>query len=250
MLPPSQIRAKDFAFFLDFDGTLAPLAERPDAVCLDPATKDALASLYRHLNGAIAIVTGRDIDVIDGYLAPLRLPVAGVHGAQRRDSCGNMHGEAESDAVAFAVEQAVTGLMARYPALLLEKKHGAIALHYRAHPELDKTCIHLLEDAVRDLPNVELKRGKMVVEAIADAGRNKGTAVADFMREPPFFGRIPLFAGDDVTDEDAFGWVADVGGMTIKIGDGATRASFRMPSIDAFLKWLTSLSRDLDGEHA
>src|SRR5258708_23610467 len=79
------------ALFLDFDGTLVAIADRPDDVRLDPETRDALADLNGLLAGALAIVTRREIAAVDRYLAPLRLSVAGVHGVMRRGAKGRTH---------------------------------------------------------------------------------------------------------------------------------------------------------------
>src|SRR5262249_31934505 len=159
----------------DFDGTLVAIAERPGDVHLDPATRHALAELSQLLSGALAIITGRDIAVIDEFLAPLRLPTAGVHGLTRRDALRQLHRPEIDTRLAVAVELAISPLLARYPGLLLERKYGAAALHYRAHPEAERICIEAMEGAIADMRGTELKRGKMVIEAKTIAG-DKGAA--------------------------------------------------------------------------
>jgi trehalose 6-phosphate phosphatase len=90
---------------------------------------------------------------------------------------------------------------------------------------------------------IQIKRGKMVFEA-KPALADKGTAILDFLKETPFSGRRPFFAGDDVTDEDAFAAVNKLDGITVKIGPGATIAQYRADGTAIFLDWLhaTSLS--------
>jgi len=237
---------EQFALFLDFDGTLVAIADRPDAVRLDRSTLQALADLDRLLTGALAIITGREIAAVDRFLGPLRLSVAGVHGLTRRDAQGRVHTPAVNGEFASAVEQATWPLLQRHPALFLEYKYGAVALHYRAHPELEQACIALMEKAVQDLSNVELKRGKMVVEVKA-AGGNKGGAIADFMNESPFAGRTAVFAGDDITDEDAFVLVNARNGISIKVGPGETSAAWRAEGTEEFLAWLRRLPSQLGG---
>src|SRR4029079_12157144 len=232
------------ALFLDFDGTLVAIAERPDDVRLDTSTRAALRELDRLLAGALAIVTGREIGVVDRFLDPLRLSVAGVHGLTRRDAQGRVHSPAVPAAFVSPVEQATAPLLLKHPALFLEYKYGAVALHYRSHPELERSCIQLMEQAVLDLPDVELKRGKMVVEAKAIGG-SKGAAVVDYLNEPPFAGRRAVFAGDDITDEDAFVAVNARGGISIKIGPGETNASYRVAGTGEFLAWLRRLPTTL-----
>ena len=233
-----------FALFLDFDGTLVAIAERPDDVRLDPETREALADLNGKLNGALAIVTGRDIDVIDRFLAPLRLSIAGVHGLVRRDARGRTYTSAFDAGLPAAIERAVSPLLQKYPGLLVERKTGAVALHYRDHPELEQVSLDALESAVNDLGETEIKRGKMVVEVKAIGG-NKGAAVADFLKEEPFAGRRAVFAGDDATDEDAFVLVNARDGISIKVGPGATSATYRTSGTVEFLDWLRRLPAQL-----
>lgn len=228
------------ALFVDFDGTLVAIADRPGDVKLDPATRHALAELSRLLSGALAIVTGRDIAVIDEFLAPLKLPTAGVHGLTRRDALGRLHAPAVDAGLAEAVTRALAPLLAQHPGLLLERKYGAIALHFRARPELERLCIEAMEQAVAGLAGTELRRGKMVLEAKASAG-DKGDAIADYLSEAPFLGRRAVFAGDDETDEDGFAFVNAQNGISIKVGPGPTRATHQVGSTTEFLSWLRQL---------
>lgn len=244
---PRLVDLTQIALFLDFDGTLVAISDRPDTVRLEPETRIALEALHRRLDGAVAIVTGRDIAVIDNMLAPLCLPVAGVHGATRRDAKGVAYAVVGDGRLIAAVEDRVRPLLTAHPGLLLERKNGAVALHYRAHPELERNCIELMQTVVDSTDDAVLKHGKMVVEATVAAG-DKGKAIAAFMTEPPFAGRRPVFAGDDITDEDAFTVVNDMGGITIKIGDGATAASWRASTSKDFVRWLRDLSVDQAGK--
>ncbi|MBU1213141.1 MAG: trehalose-phosphatase [Alphaproteobacteria bacterium] len=233
-LPP----AETIALFLDFDGTLVEIAEHPDAVKLDIATKTALAILASRLGNAVAIITGREIEVIDRMIAPLQLPVAGIHGLQRRNSSDDFPSARNTTADFVDILKArLAPLVEREAGLILEVKACSVALHYRARPELQQICLEACEDAIADLTDIELKRGKMVLEAKPDTA-NKGTAILDYMSEPPFLGRTPWFAGDDVTDEDAFDVVNRLGGVSIKVGPGETVATHSAESTAGFLNWL------------
>jgi trehalose 6-phosphate phosphatase len=234
------------ALFLDFDGTLVAIVDRPDEVQLDLSTRKALMHLDALLGGAVAIITGREIAAVDRFLDPLRLSIAGVHGLTRRDAQGHMHRPPINGGFTGAIERAAHALLQQYPALFLEYKYGAVALHYRSHPELEQACIALMESAVAELHGVELKRGKMVVEAKA-VGGNKGAAIADFLNERPFAGRRAVFAGDDVTDEDAFILVNARDGVSIKVGPGDTNATYRAAGTNEFLEWLRQLPGKLEG---
>jgi trehalose 6-phosphate phosphatase len=247
MTLPDLSDSERIALFLDFDGTLVAIADRPDEVQLDLSTRKALMHLDTLLGGALAIITGREIATVDRFLDPLRLSIAGVHGLTRRDAQGNTHAPAIDGGFVSAIEQALWPLLAKHPALFLEYKYGAVALHYRSHPELEKDCIALMYKALDDLPGVELKRGKMVVEAKA-VGGNKGAAIADYLNEKPFAGRRAVFAGDDVTDEDAFLLVNARDGISIKVGPGETHATYRAAGTAEFLEWLRQLPEKLEGQ--
>jgi trehalose 6-phosphate phosphatase len=235
-----------FALFLDFDGTIVAIAHRPDDVRLDPETRKALADLNGLLAGALAIVTGRDIATVDRFLAPLRLSIAGVHGLMRRDAQGHTYAAVVDAGLPTAIERAVSPLLEKHPGLLVERKYGALALHYRGHPELEQASIEAMESVLGEFREIEVKRGKMVVEVKAIGG-NKGAAIADFLNEKPFAGRQAVFAGDDVTDEDAFVVVNARDGISIKVGPGVTHATYRAAGTVEFLAWLRQLPAQLGG---
>ena len=246
MTLPDFVHSDRIALFLDFDGTIAAIADHPDEVVLDPPTRNALAELDRLLDGALAIITGRDIAAVDRFLAPLHLPVAGVHGLTRRDVQGRIYAPTKDSSFAAVIERSLGQFVKERDGLLLERKHSAIALHYRAHPELEGMCIAAMEKAIAAHPRAELKRGRMVIEAKITGG-DKGAAIADYLREKPFLGRRPIVAGDDLTDEDAFALVNKEGGVSIKIGSGKTNAKHQVASIQEFLAWLTALPSKLRG---
>ncbi|MBI4723858.1 MAG: trehalose-phosphatase [Rhodomicrobium sp.] len=236
-----------YGFFFDFDGTLTELAETPEAVIVEDRTRRALESLFQATSGAVAIVTGREIDSIDSFLTPLRLPVAGVHGFERRTNGGaTVSAHLAEDSSARSVENVLKSFVAHNPGLLLEKKRGALALHYRLRPELETLCISLVEDLANRLPAVVLTRGKMVIEMRLHRA-TKGTAINDFLKEPPFRGRVPFFAGDDTTDEDAFTAVNALSGVSLKVGPGDTAARFRVGTVNEFLDWLLVTAETLKG---
>lgn len=213
------------ALFLDFDGTLVEIAPQPGAVVVPSGLVPTLTALQQYLGGAVAVVSGRPISQIDSFLAPLHLPVAGVHGAERRTAAGGV------DRIAGhplqLVEQAAQALVAAHPGLLLEHKQSSLALHYRQHPELEAECLDAMQQAVENSPGLTLLRGKMVAEA-KPGGASKGGAIEAFLREPPFAGRTPVFVGDDITDEVGFAAVQRLGGLGVKVGDGPTVAWQRL----------------------
>jgi len=229
------------AFFLDFDGTLVELADRPDTVRLAERTRDALIRLTDATGGAVAVITGREIADLDQFLAPLRLPAAGVHGLTRRTLLGeNLSAPVDEQFLRHA-ELLLAPLVLSEPGLLLERKSNAVALHYRSRPDLEAECGKVMDELAAITRGVQIKRGKMVFEA-KPALADKGTAILDFLKETPFAGRRPFFAGDDATDEDAFEAVNKLDGITVKIGSGATIAHYRAAGTAAFLDWLHATS--------
>src|SRR5690606_21653317 len=118
---------------------------------------------------------------------------------------------------------------------------GSLALHYRRRPELARQAKAAAHRATDGLEGLDILHGKMVVE-IKTGKATKADAVAAFMQEPPFIGRIPVFAGDDVTDEHAFGEIARLGGVSIKIGAGKTSAAYRAKNTDELRAWLAFLA--------
>jgi len=233
----------DAALFLDFDGTLVDLAETPEAIHVPPALVGLLDDLRGLLGGALAVVSGRQIDVLDRFLAPLRLPAAGEHGVQRRDAEGRMQ-EQRAPELARVLD-AANELARVHQGLLVERKHAAIALHYRLAPQLEAVCRDALARIVFDQPQLELMHGKFVFE-VKPAGVHKGGAIAAFMEEAPFAGRVPVFAGDDTTDENGFAVVQPRGGIAIKVGSGPSQALHRLDSPRAVFEWLVA-ARDLLG---
>jgi len=232
------------ALFLDFDGTLVDLAEQPELVVVPPLLTATLAALFSQLDGALALVSGRPLADLDNFLAPLRLPSAGEHGAQRRTADGLMISAPPADLE--QVLQAAEGLVARHPALKLERKNLALSLHYRQAPELEDVCLQVMREALERSQGLELMQGKCVID-LKPAGFSKGTAIGFFMTEAPFAGRVPVFAGDDVTDEAGFEEVQRTGGHAIKVGPGPTLAQHRCPGVSRLAAWLQSAVAPLPG---
>ena len=187
------------------------------------------------LGGALAVVSGRQIDVLDRFLAPLRLPAAGEHGVQRRDAEGRMQEQRAPELT--RVLDAANELARVHEGLLVERKHAAIALHYRLAPQLEAVCRDAMARIIFDQPQLELMHGKFVFE-VKPAGIHKGGAIAAFMHEAPFAGRVPVFAGDDTTDENGFAVVQPRGGIAIKVGSGPSQALHRLDSPRAVFEWL------------
>lgn len=229
------------AIFLDFDGTLADIVEHPDDVQLPREMIDALDLLVRRTSGALAIVTGRPIEQIDRLVSPLVLPVAGVHGMTRRGFGGELSSNPYDPSLFAEVQARLTHLHTQLADTMVELKPGSVAFHYRRRPDLADTVADLVHAEIGDLAGLDVLHGKMVVE-VKTGHAHKGSAIQAFMAESPFTDRIPLFAGDDVTDEFGFRAVTELGGLSIKIGGGSTLAAWHADTPAHFRDWLAALA--------
>jgi trehalose 6-phosphate phosphatase len=234
----------DWAVFLDVDGTLLDIAPSPDAVVVPAGLTDLLTRLRDALGGALALVTGREIAVVDKMFAPLKLPVAGVHGAELRLADGVFKATPISPAMPRIVAE-LEGFVAENEGLLLERKGRAVALHYRQNPALGEDVETFVRDVVEsDGTGLEIQPGKMVVE-VRPAKVDKGRAVSVFLEEEPYLGRTPLVMGDDWTDEPAFRTANARGGRSVRIGRDkrATEANEYLADPAAVRQWLSLLVR-------
>lgn len=229
------------ALFVDIDGTLVDLAPSPDRVDIDPALRTMLVSVAAALDGAMALITGRSIRDVDGLFPGLALPIAGQHGCERRSGDGTLYLHASDAKTYDRLRNLITRFAVRHPGLMVEHKGASLALHYRAAPELEslvQQSVAEVVDAVDGQWTVE--RGKCLLE-VRPGGPDKGRAIAEFVREPPFAGRRVVFAGDDVGDEAGFRFVDKVGGVAVKVGSGMTFARYRLPDVEAVRAWIAAL---------
>ena len=214
------------ALFLDVDGTLLDIAPRPDAVQVPDGLVADLDALRRAGSGALALVSGRAVAVLDALFAPLRLPAMGGHGTQMRlEPDAAIEAETLIDA---RLADALRHLPARLPGVLAEDKGTAFALHYRARPDAGPALRKAIAEALEDARGLDILDGHFVFE-VKPAAIDKGTAVAAAMARAPFAGRHPVFIGDDVTDEFAFRAVNALGGTAIAVGRMRPGARFVLP---------------------
>ncbi len=228
-----------WALFLDVDGTLLDIADHPDDVRTTPRLKLLLRRAGIELGGAVALVSGRAIANLDRLFAPLQLPAAGLHGIERRSADGTIHYRAGLEERLHTAKRDLMDFVGAHRGLLLEDKGAALALHYRNAPDLCGEAEAAIRAAARRTGDgFHVQAGKMVFE-LKPAGQDKGTAVVEFMDERPFAGRIPVFAGDDITDEDGFAAVNRLGGESLRVGPpGDSAARYRLDGVEALLEWL------------
>ncbi|UCH48468.1 MAG: trehalose-phosphatase [Betaproteobacteria bacterium] len=238
--------APDWALFLDVDGTILHFRDSPDGVEAGENLLNILEVILTRLEGAVALVSGRGINTLDSMFAPHRLPTAGLHGLERRSADGSLH-TVEEPAALDKLRPQLLILATASTKVILEDKGHALAIHYRLEPELGEQIKHRVEELVQPfLSELHVMHGKMVTE-IKSRLADKGSAIRDFMTEAPFKGRLPVFIGDDTTDEDGFAFVNSQNGYSVRVGDSTdTAARYTLPGVDDVIDWLESWPRLLD----
>lgn len=236
-LPP-KLDPLTHALFLDFDGTLAPLQDDPATVFLQEAQTAALLTLGNSMSGAMAVISGRDIQDLSLRI-PSDLMRIGGHGldiSRPGELASRSPGVAPED-LATAFAEAVTP----FEDVWVEAKGRVLAVHYRANPDAAENLMAVLASAVADHPDYSLQAGKMVFEAKPSVA-NKGVALKRTMQTAPFADRTPVMVGDDMTDEDAMLVASELGGFGVKVGSGDSAARFLLSDTNAVWAWLETFS--------
>lgn len=238
LAPPPPLRdiAKP-ALFLDFDGTLVDLAESPDAIDVPPGLAAALERKAAELNGRLAVVTGRYLGDIRRHLPECAVVISGSHGAEIESPDGSSVAEREVTPIGEAVLAEAREFCARIDRMFLEEKSLGLGLHYRqAQDHADE--IGAFAKALAERHGLYLRQGKMLAE-LSTTNADKGEGVSAIMRSPAFAGATPIFVGDDVTDEDGFAAVDDLGGFGVLVGESReTKARHRLFDVAAVHQWL------------
>ena len=204
------------ALLLDMDGTLIDLAATPDAVVVPPGLADVIADLRDALDGALAIVTGRPIQDVDRLFGTAPGAVVGEHGGAMRLSFDAPVWRPDLPALPPSWLDTAEKLARAFPGALLERKARGFALHYRLAPEAGPVFQAALAKLVDTAAGFQLLAGLMLYE-VRPAGVDKGVAVATLMRQAPYAGRMSVFIGDDVTDEDGIREARKQGGAGYRV---------------------------------
>lgn len=229
------------AFFFDVDGTLLEIAATPSGVRVEAELVATIRRLHECTGGAVAFISGRNVADIDALFPGLRLPIAGQHGLERRDAAGALHHHVPQGVDWPGLKARIHTALGDVEGLLLEDKGLSLAVHFRQQPSLEGRVGETLGRLVAEAGDaIRLQPGKCVLE-VKPAGRDKGTAIAEFMTEPPFAGRRPVFVGDDTTDEYGFRVVNEMGGDSVKVGDGDSAARWRLDNVQAVHAWLADI---------
>ncbi len=238
------------ALFLDFDGTLTPIVSRPDLVALNDEAREVMRRLADRV--PVAVVSGREREEVEALVAIDSLSYAGGHGFDIRTVDGRTHRQAVDGAFADALDRAEAELrrpLGTIGGALVERKSRSVAAHYRLVDAPDLPRFHEAVEAVLAAePGLKPMRGKKVVEIEPDIDWHKGRAVHWLLGALAIDGpeHVPVFMGDDVTDERAFATI-EPGGIGIVVADPAgepdrrTGASFRLDGPEAVVETLNRL---------
>jgi trehalose-phosphatase len=234
------------AVFLDYDGTLAPIAPRPELATLPEPTRTVLRALAGR--GPVAILSGRGREDVAALVGLDELTYAGSHGFDiagptlRREV-----GEGIPERIAEASEK-LRGRLEGIEGVLVEPKRFAVAVHFRLADPADRPRIEEAVNAVQaELQDLRKVHGRKVFELRPDLDWDKGSALLWLLEtlhpEAEDADVIPLYVGDDVTDEDAFRAIADRGiGILVAAEPRETAATYSLrdpEEVRAFLEKLT-----------
>lgn len=212
----TDIDADRICLFLDLDGTLIDIAPRPDAVLVPDDLILLLGRLGQRLNGAVAVVSGRPLADLTRLLPNCPVPLVAEHGAVfEMPACyaaTPLRRYAVPEPMAALVREKIEGM----EGVLLEQKQSCLTVHFRLAPEREARVRSILEEAVTRWPGFRITGAKMALE-VRPRGLDKGSAVRQLMRCPPFQGRTPIFIGDDITDEDGIRASLLMGGKGLRV---------------------------------
>ncbi len=244
---------REIDFFLDYDGTLAPITERPEDAVFDEAMRRRIHFLAeRHF---VALISGRAVGDLVGRVGLHHLFFAGSHGFELHHPDGRREEQAEAHAATARLGELGRALAQRLGPIAgvqLERKRFGLAVHYRrAVPAAGEAVEQCVRETAADFPELTVKAGKKVFEFVPALDWHKGKALF-WIQESA--GRVqertlPVYLGDDVTDEDAFraidGW--GIGVAVGAEGPQETAAHYRLADVAAVGPFLDRLAERLDG---
>ncbi|MGO4572165.1 trehalose-phosphatase [Microvirga sp. 2TAF3] len=219
---------ENWALFLDFDGTLVDIVERPDAVAVDPGLPGILKDLQNRFGGALAIISGRPIAFLDERFGDNRFDIAGLHGLEHRIGGALFLCDPDDHPQLRDMVDRLEEIFKARPGILIEDKGCSVAVHWRLAP-LERDFVHATVHAAIEAlgSDYRVQFGKAVAEILPSAA-GKGKVIEKFLQQAPYRGRQPIFIGDDLTDENGFKAVNALGGVSIRIGAGETVAQERL----------------------
>ncbi|WP_243050933.1 trehalose-phosphatase [Dyella sp. RRB7] len=243
--PPLPGAEERWALFLDVDGTLLDFADHPDQVSVDTHLRNLLDELYITLDGALAVVSGRSLDDLDDLFGSPSWALVGLHGLELRGTDGRYRGVHIGATRRSLVRDMASTVAAGLPGVTLEDKGMAVALHCRTAPGQFNALRERVEILLPRLPGYEMQQGNLVIE-LKPEGMDKGKAVASLLSGWPFNGRLPVYVGDDLTDEHGFATANLESGLSVRVGlREPSLARFSLPEPAATRVWLSRVLHTL-----
>jgi len=246
-----RIGDREVVLFLDFDGTLAPIVDRPEAAALPEETARVLAELAGRR--AIAIVSGRDLDDVRERVGQGGLTYAGSHGFHLAGPGGLRREHGEAHRFLSALDEAERRLRARLASVegvQVERKRYAVAVHHRrAGESAAAAALRAVAEVERAVPGLRVGEGRKVRELRPALDWDKGKAIGWLLETLGIEASraCPIYIGDDVTDEDAFRAIEDDGVTIVVRGRrGRTRARYALESPAAVRDFLVRLDEALE----
>jgi trehalose-phosphatase len=235
-----QAAGRRLAVFLDYDGTLAPLVERPEDAVLDERTRDALRLLARR--HAVAVVSGRDLEDLRARVGIEGLAYAGSHGFDIEGPGVRRVQDASPALQAAAAE--LERETAALPGVQVERKRFAVSLHYRRARAADVPALDAaVERALARHAGLRRTAGKKIFELRPDVDWDKGHAVLWLIQALGLQDCLPVYIGDDLTDEDAFRALEGKGvGICVQEAPRPTAAQHVLPDTAAVRRLLETLA--------
>ncbi|PTD16681.1 trehalose-phosphatase [Sphingomonas fennica] len=230
------------SLFIDFDGTLVDLIDRPDEVIADERLRALLMRLHDRPEGGIAVVSGRSIAQLDAMLGPVAqlIALSGSHGTEHRWNGISAHPVRPE--TLDAAETELRAFAEAHPGVMVESKSFGAALHYRLAPAAE-VAARSLARRIGAETGLAVQPGHMMIE-LRVPGSDKGVAVRGLMGRPPMAGTRPVFIGDDLTDEPGFVAATELGGCGVLVGaPRESAARYGLADSAAVRAWLA-------GEHA
>jgi trehalose 6-phosphate phosphatase len=235
---------KRVVFFLDYDGTLTPIVARPELAVLSAGMRETVTELAAL--STVAIVSGRDRQDVEKLVQIDSLFYAGSHGFDIGGPRGRQLQHEEGASAIPRVERAEVELQAALQSIagvIIERKKFSVAVHYRLVREEDLKTIKISVDEVLSRTSgLRKKDGKKVYELLPDIEWDKGKAVRWLLEKlhPGDSGVLPIYVGDDTTDEDAFRELRDSGvGIFVGASPPQTLARYALRNpgeVEAFLR--------------
>lgn len=227
----------NYCLFLDIDGTISEFHPDPQSSFVAPTTLSLIEQLGQH-NISVSVLTGRSLKDAKRLLSPLNLNIAGTHGLEIETVFPCFSSQPSETQIFDILYLSLQQQLSDFPKVFIERKPYAIALHYRAQPDLSVLVDQIAYDLVQQHSNLKLNHGKCVVEIILNAA-DKGQALTTLYQHLNLKTAIPVFLGDDLTDESAFRVVNHMGGISIKVGEGSTEAKFRIKNVNESHQFLS-----------